>query len=81
MNWSRFLLVESGDDALPVTKLTPVAIDKGFQLNPSPDPRKTEIDKRLRNGAFLVECDWKKQSALLKSQKLVDRPIKVLTQP
>ena len=31
MNWPRFLLVESGDDSLPVTKLSPFAIDKGFQ--------------------------------------------------
>ena len=31
MNWPRFLLVESGDESLPVTKLSPFAIDKGFQ--------------------------------------------------
>ena len=31
MNWPRFLLVESGDDSLPVTRLSSFAIDKGFQ--------------------------------------------------
>ena len=31
MNWPRSLLVESGDESLPVTKLSPFAIDKGFQ--------------------------------------------------
>ena len=31
MNWPRFLLVESGDDSFPVTKLSPFAIDKGFR--------------------------------------------------
>ena len=39
MNWPRFLLVESGDESLPVTKLSPFAIDKGFQalISGSPD--------------------------------------------
>ena len=71
MNWPRFLLVESGDDSLPVTKLSPFAIDKGFQTLIS---GRLKSIKRLRNGTFLVECDTKKQSdLLLKSQKLVDR--------
>ena len=46
MNWSRFLLVESGDDSLPVTKLSPFAIDKGFQALISGRLRPI---KRLRN--------------------------------
>ena len=57
MNWPRFLLVESGDDSLPFTKLSPFAIDKGFQTLISGRLRSI---KRLRNGAFLVECDTKK---------------------
>ena len=61
MNWPRFLLVESGDDSLPVTKLSPFAIDKGFQALISGRLRSI---KRLRNGTFLVECDTKKQSDL-----------------
>ena len=40
MNWPRFLLVESGDESLPVTKLSPFAIDKDFQ---------TLISGRLRS--------------------------------
>ena len=59
MNWPRFLLVESGDDSLPVTKLSPFAIDKGFQVLISGRLRSI---KRLRNGTFLVEYDTKKQS-------------------
>ena len=79
MNWPRFLLVESGDDSLPVTKLSPFAIDKGFQALISGRLRSI---KRLRNGTFLVECDTKKQSdLLLKSQKLVDRPMTVSIHP
>ena len=79
MNWPRFLLVESGDESLSVTKLSPVAIDKGFQALISGRLRSI---KRLRNGTFLVECDTKKQSdLLLKSQKLVDRPMIVSIHP
>ena len=79
MNWPRFFLVESGDESLPVTKLSPFAIDKGFQALISGRLRSIE---RLRNGTFLVECDTKKQSdLLLKSQKLVDRPMKVSIHP
>ena len=79
MNWPRFLLVESGDDSLPVTKLSPFAIDNGFQALISGRLRSI---KRLRNGTFLVECDTKKQSdLLLKSHKLVDRPMKASIHP
>ena len=78
MNWPRCLLVESGDDSLPVTKLPPFAIDKGFQALISGRLRSI---KRLRNGTFLVECDTKKQSDLLKSHKLVDRPMKMSIHP
>ena len=79
MNWPRFLLVESGDESLPVTKLSPFAIDKGFQALISGRLRSI---KRLRNGAFLVKCDTKKQSDLfLKSQKLVYRPMIVSIHP
>ena len=78
MNWPRFLLVESGDEALPIATLSPFAIDKGFQAL---IPERLRSIKRLRNGAFLVECDAKKQSDLVKSPKIVDRPIKVSSHP
>ena len=79
LNWPWFLLVESGDDTLAVTKLSPFPIDKGFQALMPGRPRSI---KRLANGAFLVECDTKKQSdLLLKSKRLVDRPVKVSTHP
>ena len=74
-NWPRFLLVESEDDTLPLAKLSPFAIDKGFQALISGRLRSV---KRLRNQTFLVECETKKQcDLLLKSHRLVDRPMKV----
>ena len=59
VNWPRFLLVESGDDSLPVTKLSPFATDKGFQ---SLIPGRLRPIKQLTNGTFLVECDTHKKT-------------------
>ena len=79
MNWPQFPLVESGDDSLPVTKFSPFTKDKRFQALISGRLRSI---KQLRNGTFLAECDTKKQSdLLLKSHKLVDRPMKVSIHP
>ena len=49
--------------ALPDIKLSPFAFDKGFQAL---IPGRLRSIKRLRNGAFLVEC-------------AIDRPMKVST--
>ena len=34
-NWPRFLVVESSSDDLPLSKLSPYAVQKGFQAVPS----------------------------------------------
>ena len=34
-NWPRFLVVESSSDDLPLSKLSPFAVQKGFQAEPS----------------------------------------------
>ena len=71
--------MESGDEALPVAKLSPFTIDNGFQAL---IPGRLRSVKRLRNGAFLVDCETKKQNNLLvKSLQLVDRRMKVSTHP
>ena len=51
-NWPRFLVVESSDD-LPLSKLSPFAVQKGFQTVAGT----LKSIKRLRDGPFLVECD------------------------
>ena len=67
MYWPRFVLVKSGDDgALPDIKLSPFAFDKGFQAL---IPGRLRSIKRLRNEAFLVECDTKEQRDLLLKSK------------
>ena len=77
-NWPHFLLVQSGDKALPIAKPSPLAIDKGSQALIQGRLRSI---MRLRNGAFLMECETEKQSDLFKSPKLADGAMKVSMRP
>ena len=71
-NWPRFLLVESSSDDLPLSKLSPFAVQKGFQAVAGI----LKIIKRFRDGSFLVECARKSRAmGLLKTTRFVDRPI------
>ena len=79
--WPRFLMVEEADPALPLGRLSPFAINKGFQAVCSSGFKDI---KRMKSGVFLVECSTRKASdSLLKmSGKIfVDRPIKVSVHP
>ena len=72
--WPRFLIVEGTDESLPLGKLSPFAVDKGFKCLAG----EMKSIKRLRNDSFLVEVSTKVHSDLLiKSKKLIDRPIRV----
>ena len=59
MNWPCFLLVESGNDTLPVTKLSPCAADRGFQAQ---IPGRLRSIKLLRNsligGVWHEKAEW-----------------------
>ena len=73
-NWPRFLVVESSSDDLPLSKLSPFAVQKGFQAVAGT----LKSIKRLRDGSFLVECARKSQAmGLLKTTRFVDRPVRV----
>ena len=73
-NWPRFLVVESLSDDLPLSKLSPFAVQKGFQAV----AETLKSIKRLRDGSFLVECARKSQATgLLKTTRFVDRPVRV----
>jgi len=77
----RFLVVEVADPALPLGRLSFFAIIKGFQAISSIGFK--EI-KRMKSGAFLVECSTKKASdCLLKRNEntFVDRKIKLSVHP
>ena len=49
-NWPRFLIVESVSENLPLQKLSPFAVQKGFQAIIGT----LKNIKRLRDGSFLI---------------------------
>ena len=73
-NWPRFLVVESSSENLLLSKLSPSAVQKGFQAV----ARTLKSIKRLRDGSFLVECDKRAQAQnLLRTNRFIDRPVRV----
>ena len=59
---------------LPLQKLSPFAIQKGFQAVAGT----LKSTKRLRDGSFLVECMKRAQAQnLLQTNRFIDRPVKV----
>ena len=71
---AKFLVVESSSDDLPLSKLSPFAVQKGFQAVAGT----LKSIKRLRDGSFLVECGKKVQAQnLLRTNRCIDRPVKV----
>ena len=66
--------MESSSDDLPLSKLSPFGVQKGFQAVAGT----LKSIKRLRDGSFLVECARKSQAmGLLKTTRFVDRPVRV----
>ena len=73
-NWPRFLVVESSSDDLPLSKLSPFAVQKGFQAVAGT----LKNIKRLRAGSFLVKCGKRAQAQnLLRTNRFIDRPVRV----
>ena len=73
-NWPRFLVMESSNDDLLLSKLSPFAIQKGFQAV----ARTLKSIKRLRDGSFLVECGKRAQAQnLLRTNRFIDRPVRI----
>ena len=73
-NWPRFLIIESASEDLPLQKLSPFAVQKGFQAIAGT----LKNTKRLRDGSFLMECGKRAQAQnLLRTNRFIDRPVKV----
>ena len=73
-NWPRFSIVGSASKDLPLQKLSPFAVQKGFQAIAGT----LKNIKRLRDGSFLVECGKRAQvQNLLRTNRFIDRPVKV----
>ncbi|MEN8173078.1 MAG: hypothetical protein ABFS03_09390 [Chloroflexota bacterium] len=72
--WPRFLVIEATDKERPLDKLSPFAIAKGIQ-GLAGEPK---MVKHLRSGSLLVEVENKAHATnLIRSQTLVDRPVRV----
>ena len=66
--------MESSSDGLPLSKLSPFAVQKGFQAVAGT----LKSIKRLRDGSFLVECGERAQAQnLLRTNGFIDRPVRV----
>ena len=78
-NWPKFLVVESSSDDLPLSKLSPFAVQKGFQVG----ARTLKSIKRLRDGSFLVEYGKRAQAPkkLLQTDLLTDQSGSQFTRP
>ena len=73
-NWPRFIVLSSASEEKPLSKLSPFAVQKGFQAIAGT----LKSTKRLRDGSFLVECSRRAQAEnLLKTATFVDRPVHV----
>ena len=73
-NWPKSLVVKSASEERPLSKLSPFAMQKGFQAVAGTH----KSAKRLRDGSFLVECSRRTQEEnLLKTVHFVDRPVHV----
>ena len=69
-----FFIIESASEDLPLQKLSPFAVHKGFQSIAGT----LKSIKRLRDGSFLVECGKRTQAQnLLRTNRFIDRPVKV----
>ena len=73
-SWPRFIVLSSASEEKPLSKLSPFAVQKGFQAIAGT----LKSTKRLRDGSFLVECSRRAQAEnLLKTATFVDRPVHV----
>ena len=68
-NWPRFIVLKSASEEWPLSKLSPFAVQKGFQFIAGT----LKSTKRLRDGSFLVECSRKTQAENLLKTLLTGR--------
>ena len=72
--WPRFMVMTSASEEKPLSKLSPFAVQKGFQAIAGT----LKGTKKLRDGSFLVECSRRAQAEnLMRTTTFVDRPVHV----
>lgn len=76
--WQRFIILESTQTEMPLTKLSPFAIQKGI----AGIAGTVKDVKKLRSGQILVECLKKTQAEnLIRANMLANVPMKTLYHP
>ena len=74
-SWPRFIVMSSASEEKPLSKLSPFAVQKGFQAIAG---TLNSTERRLRDGSFLVECSRRTQAEnLLRTVNFVDRLVHV----
>ena len=74
-NWPRFIVLTSTSEENHLSKLSPFAVQKGFQAIAG---TLNSTERRLRDGSFLVECSRRTQAEnLLRTVNFVDRLVHV----
>ena len=68
-NWPRYIVLTSASEEKPLSKLSPFAVQKGFQAIAGT----LKSTKSLRDGSFLVECSRKAQAENLLKTLLNDQ--------
>ena len=69
-SWSRFLLVKGTDNEIPLSKLSPFAVNKAIVTVLRSDPFNI---KKLRDRDILIEVDKETQSSKpMKTTKLIE---------
>ena len=72
--WPRFVVMTSASEEKPLSKLSPFAVQKGFQAIAGT----LKSTKRLRDGSFLVECSRRAQAEnLMRTTTFVNRLVHV----
>ena len=75
--WPTYIVLSSANEEKPLSKLSPFAVQKGFQAIAGT----LKSTKRLRDRCFLVECSRRAQAEnLLRTVMFVNRPVHVCAQ-
>jgi hypothetical protein len=66
-NWSRFIVLKSSEDGVPLTKIPPFVIEKCIKSCAG----EVKYATKLKSGGLMIECQRKQQSLNLLSLKQI----------
>jgi len=73
-NWSRFIVLKSSEGCIPLTKLSPLVIEKSIKSCAGDVKNVT----KLKSGGLMMECQLRQQSLNLLSLKQIPLLIELL---